>query len=291
MKVTTAAGYSFHQLGERDNQEDSRFPDANVSQPGQMFFVVCDGVGGSAKGELASGIVAERFGKKLKKMNFEEEFTDDKLLQVLDDAYMALDKAANEENFDMGTTMTMICFHSKGCVMAHIGDSRIYHIRPQVGIIYRSEDHSLVNQMVRFGQLSPEDAINHPHRNIITRCMGPTNPDQRRSMATVLHSNNIKAGDYMVLCSDGVNSCVTDTELIELLELPVSDQEKVALLAQRCAGSSDNNTAWVVRVDSVELTEEEEQALKEVRVLHEGDTMPINSMMISMSELESVARD
>ena len=109
MKITTATGYSFHQLGQRDNQEDSRYPDKNISQPGQQFFVVCDGVGGSDMGELASSIVASRFGKKLGKMNLNEEFTDEKMLEVLDDAYIARDNAATDENRDMGTTLTMGC--------------------------------------------------------------------------------------------------------------------------------------------------------------------------------------
>jgi len=296
MKITTSTGYSFHQLGQRNNQEDSRFPDKNISQPGQQFFVVCDGVGGSEMGELASSIVAKHFGKKLSKMNFNEEFTDEKMLEVLDDAYIALDNAATDENRDMGTTLTMVCFHVKGCVMAHIGDSRIYQIRPNEGVVYRSDDHSLVNQMVHLGQITPEEAINHPHNNVITRCMGPTNDDQRRSMATVFRTSNVKAGDYLVLCSDGVLSCITDDELIDLLGSDLSDEAKVAEMARRCHDSSDNNTAWVVRVDNVVLTPEEQ----ELQLQHEsnngdsandsGDTHPNDNVMMSMSELESVTR-
>lgn len=299
MKISTAAGYSFHQIGKRDNQEDSRYPDTDKSQPGQNFFVVCDGVGGSEKGELASSIVASRFGKRLSKMNFNEEFTNDHMLHVLDDAYMALDDAADDTNRDMGTTLTFLCFHAKGCVMAHIGDSRIYHIRPHEGILYRSDDHSLVNQMVHAGQLTPEEAIDHPHRNVITRCMGPTNDDQRRSMATVFRTINVKEGDYFMLCTDGVLSCISDEELIELLESDDTDEKKVEQLAKQCADSGDNNTAWVVRIFKVELTDDEKKVLQAAQQDDdkdgdnddaESDTQPNDNSKMSMTELESVTR-
>ena len=281
MKINTATGYSFHQIGQRDNQEDALYPYAGKSRRGQMFFVVCDGVGGSEKGELASNIVASRFGKKLSKMNLNEEFTDEKMLEVLDDAYIALDDAATDDNRDMGTTLTMLCFHSRGCVMAHIGDSRIYHIRPLEGIIYRSDDHSLVNQMVRAGQISPEEAINHPQSNVITRCMGPTNPDQRRSMATVYYSSNVMAGDY----------CITDDELIELFDSNASDEEKVTELANLCSHSSDNNTAWVVRIESVELTPEEQAVANKLSERSSnGSTTPNDTVFSAIRDLESVTR-
>lgn len=291
MKINTATGYSFHQIGQRDNQEDSLFPNAGKSKPGQMFFVVCDGVGGSEKGELASSIVAARFGKKLSKINLNEEFNDEKMLEVLDDAYIALDNAANDDSRDMGTTLTMLCFHARGCVMAHIGDSRIYQIRPFKGIIYRSDDHSLVNQMVRAGQITPEEAIDHPQSNVITRCMGPTYPDQRRSMATVCYSSNVVEGDYFVLCTDGVLHCISDDELVELLNSGVSDEEKVAELANLCSHSSDNNTAWVVRVESVELTAEEREAASHVaECASDGSACHGGTVTSSIHDLESVTR-
>ena len=295
MKITTATGYSFHQLGQRPNQEDARFPDADTSRPGQMFFVVCDGVGGSEKGEVASNIVATRFGKKLAKMNLNEEFTDEMMLEVLDDAYIALDNAATDDNRDMGTTLTMLCFHACGCVMAHIGDSRIYQVRPGDGIIYRSDDHSLVNQLVHAGQITPEEAIDHPQSHIITRCMGPTNPDQRRSMATVFYSSNVVEGDYFVLCSDGVLQCVTDNELFNLFDSTMSDEEKVAQLADLSSKSSDNNTAWVVRVESVELSDEEQKAARRdteraAERTPGSSTHPSDGVIATIRDLESVTR-
>ena len=102
----------------------------------------------------------------------------------------------------MGTTMTFVCFHQGGCMMAHIGDSRIYQVRPGQGIVYRSEDHSLVNSMVRAGVISPEQSIDHPQSNVITRCMEPKDPDRDRCMATVVSTTDVRRGDYFLLCTD-----------------------------------------------------------------------------------------
>lgn len=291
MNIFTAAGYSFSQVGGRNYQEDSRFPDTNTVKAGQKFFVVCDGVGGSEKGEVASSVVATAIGKQMSKYNLQQEFTDAQLLDTLDAAYIALDLAVDGTNNDMGTTMTFVCFHGKGCTMAHIGDSRIYHVRPGEGILYRSDDHSLVNQMVHSGQLTPEQAIDHPQSNVITRCMSPTEDDQRRSMATVFHTSNIKAGDYLLLCTDGVHHCITDEDLVKLLESSDADDKKLSILADQCKDSSDNNTAWLVRVESVQNAEadEQEDVLTE-SVEPKTDTVPSKKSLMSMTEIESVKR-
>ncbi len=290
MDIITDRAYSFSQLGQRDNQEDARFPDTDTAAAGQRYFVVCDGVGGSDKGEDASRLVATTIGRQMQKLDLTQEFTDDRLLDVLDYAFIALDEAADKRHADMGTTLTMVVFHAAGCTMAHIGDSRIYHIRPGEGIVYRSDDHSLVNQMVHSGMLTPDEAVNHPQSNVITRCMEPTRDDQRRSMATVFHTRDIRQGDYVLLCTDGVLHCISDEELVALVEDDRNCQEKMRTLAERCKDSTDNNTAWMVRVDQVLLTEAEQTTAQQARTVNNNDTLPTGTGMMSMTEIESVRR-
>lgn len=290
MDIITDRAYSFSQLGQRDNQEDARFPDTDTAAAGQRYFVVCDGVGGSDKGEDASRLVATTIGRQMQKLDLTQEFTDDRLIDVLDHAFIALDEAADKRHADMGTTLTMVVFHAAGCTMAHIGDSRIYHIRPGEGIVYRSDDHSLVNQMVHSGMLTPDEAVNHPQSNVITRCMEPTRSDQRRSMATVFRTRDIRQGDYVLLCTDGVLHCISDEELVALVEDDRNCQEKVRALADRCKDSTDNNTAWMVRVDQVRLTEAEQSAAQQARTVNNNDTLPTGTGMMSMTEIESVRR-
>ena len=290
MDIITDRAYSFSQLGQRDNQEDARFPDTDTAAAGQRYFVVCDGVGGSDKGEDASRLVATTIGRQMQKLDLTQEFTDDRLLDVLDHAFIALDEAADKRHADMGTTLTMVVFHAAGCTMAHIGDSHIYHIRPGEGIVYRSDDHSLVNQMVHSGMLTPDEAVNHPQSNVITRCMEPTRSDQRRSMATVFRTRDIRQGDYVLLCTDGVLHCISDEELVALVEGDRNCQEKMRTLADRCKDSTDNNTAWMVRVDQVRLTLAEQSAAQQARTVNNNDTLPTGTGMMSMTEIESVRR-
>lgn len=131
MNIKLSQTYSFCQIGERRNQEDARYPDQDVINRQQRFFVVCDGVGGSEKGEVASSTVCQSFADSLEHLDLEIlDFGQQEFSEVLSTAYEALDAQASRASKDMGTTMTFVCFHQGGCMMAHIGDSRIYQVRP-----------------------------------------------------------------------------------------------------------------------------------------------------------------
>lgn len=252
MNICLTTTYSFHQLGGRPNQEDARYPDSDTIDSAQRFFVVCDGVGGSQKGEVASATVCASFAASLSKVNLDEvDFDKAALSKVVDAAYDALDKAARKVKGDMGTTMTFVCFHTGGCMMAHIGDSRIYQIRPTEGMIYRSEDHSLVSSMVRNGAITPEQAIDHPQSNVITRCMEPTREGETRGMVTVANTKDVKAGDYFLLCTDCVLHSITDEDLVAIISSDKTNEEKRNILAKKSETSADNNTAILIKVESV----------------------------------------
>lgn len=253
MKIHLHEAYSFRQLGRRANQEDSRWPDTDAPDAAQRFFVVCDGVGGNEKGEVASRTVCEAIAKSLAGIDLTNEvFTVEDFSHVLYDAYAALDLRADDNSRKMATTMTFVCFHRGGCMMAHIGDSRIYQVRPGVGIVYRSEDHSLVNEMVRAGVITPEQAVYHPQRNVIIRAMSPAKPQSNRCEATVASTKDVRAGDFFLLCSDGVLHGFSDSEIVELLDEDTGTEAKVRKMAAGCASSPDNNTAILVEVESVE---------------------------------------
>ncbi len=247
--------HSFNQLGQRSNQEDARWPDSPSATDSQRFFLVCDGVGGNARGEVASQTVCMAFAKALAKTSFDGDFTNGQFAEALHQAYLALDKRADDDNRGMATTLTFICFHGTGCTMAHIGDSRIYQIRPSEGIIYRSDDHSLVNSLVHNGVVSPEEGIDHPQQHVITRYMEAVDSEHYRHQATVMRTDNIQAGDFFLLCTDGVLHCVTDDDLLELLnDSSSTTADKMAALARRCTDSTDNNTAWLIAIDRIDDT-------------------------------------
>ena len=252
MKITLGQAYSFHQQGQRDHQEDSRFPNSDRPSASQRFFVVCDGVGGCEKGEVASQTVCSAIGKEMNDVNLDMDFTNSDFSAVLDAAYDALDRKSNRQNQEMATTLTFACFHGGGCTLAHIGDSRIYHFRRGKGIIYRSEDHSLVKSMVHNGMITPDEALDNPQKHVITRYMEPVDSDQNRCMATVLSTKDVSEGDYILLCTDGVCNQIDDDEITDILfDEDMSDEIKMSTIAQMCSDSDDNNTAVLIPVIKV----------------------------------------
>ena len=113
-------------------------------------------MGGHEAGEVASQTVCEAMSRYIAAHPREDGlFDENDFRAALDAAYDALDARDAGGEKKMGTTLTFVRFHSGGCFLAHIGDSRIYHIRPGEGILYRTDDHSLVNSLVHKGMLSP----------------------------------------------------------------------------------------------------------------------------------------
>lgn len=289
MDIRLGQSYSFSQLGQRGNQEDSRYPDCDISDERQRFFVVCDGVGGNAKGEVASKTVCESIGKSLAEKDLSNLVFDNRMFSVvLDAAYDALDNASDSSNEGMATTLTFVCFHKGGCTMAHIGDSRIYHIRPDKGILYRSDDHSLVNSMVHSGLISPEDAVNHPQSNIITRCMESVAADQNRAMATVTVTTDIEAGDYFFLCSDGVLHCISDEILVEILSKKTNNEDKMLIIATDCCESSDNNTAILIPI--LEVCKENKIYTNDIKEENSNITLRMDAKQQVSTEVVSIQK-
>lgn len=251
MIIQLNQAYSFSQPGMRPNQEDSRCPNCDVPSSAQRFFVVCDGVGGQAKGEVASATVCRYFENALASYDFSKPFGEHEFNQVLAGAFNALAQVSSPSNQGMATTLTFAAFHVGGCFLAHIGDSRIYYVRPGLGIVYRSEDHSLVNALVKAGVITKEEAETHPDRNVITRSICVPEPDQQPSEATSVNVADVRQGDYVFLCSDGVLKCVSDDMIVQILSSQASDAEKCAQIAALCVTSDDNNTAYLVSVASV----------------------------------------
>lgn len=258
---------SFSEIGKKDNQEDYVWPLPSSATPEQRIFVLCDGVGGQEKGEVASQTAATALGESLTK-NWPQkgEMTKEIFQKALDQAYRALDMADSGTDSDrrMGTTMTCIVFHTNGVLVAHIGDSRIYHLRPSLatpeaythGILHQTSDHSLVNELLKVGEITEEEAANYPRKNVITRAMQPH--QKRPCKADICNLTDIEAGDYFFLCSDGVLEQVSNERLVEILaDTALDDDAKLAAIKTLCDGQTrDNYTCWLIGVESVEEGED-----------------------------------
>lgn len=248
--IIPAEAKSFCQIGNREEQQDARFPDCDSPEKGFRTFVVCDGVGGQADGAAASQTVCTAFADFMEGYaNPAYELTYSAFRDAMSFAYHRLLKAIGDTRSDMATTLTFLHFNARNAVVAHMGDSRVYQIRPGVGILYQTNDHSLVNVMVHAGNLTPGQAIVHPDGNVITRCMRYAEPGAEPSAADMIVLTDIEPGDYFLLCTDGVLHQIDDKYLIDLFSSDLPDEEKADSLAAICANSSDNNTAIFVRVE------------------------------------------
>lgn len=250
MKYTIEA-YSIHELGQRQNQEDSLFPAYGKATTDDRFFILCDGMGGHEKGEVASATVCEAISQTiLTRWNSDEPLSDELLRQAIDAAYDALDAKDDNVEKKMGTTLTLLCLHANGATVAHIGDSRVYQFRSGKGLIFRTQDHSLVNDLIKIGEITEEEAKHHPQKNVITRAMQPHQP--HRAKADIAHLTDIKSGDYFFLCSDGMLEQTSDENLVNVIaKSGVSNKEKIERLRSLTEENSDNHTAHLIYIDKV----------------------------------------
>jgi protein phosphatase len=210
-------------------------------------------MGGHSSGEVASSTVCQAMSESIMSNcpDAEGRFTDDDFKTSLTDAYDALDKKDNGAFKKMGTTMTFLKLHDQGCTIAHIGDSRVYHIRPgrtaeDTEILFQTLDHSLVNDLIKIGELSPEEAKTSNQRNVITRAMQPCM--ERRPRADIYHTSDIRPGDYFMLCSDGILEQMEDENIKHIFSEKYSDEQKVDMIIKVTEDNRDNHTAFLVHV-------------------------------------------
>ena len=244
---------ALNEIGGGQRNEDSIFPEKGKATSDDRCFLVCDGIGGHRRGDVASRTVCHAFAAFLKKTDL-RHFTKTTFQRALDDAAEQLDGADTDtDGRRMGTTLTFVCFHARGVCMAHIGDSRIYHLRKQggqVGILYKSHDHSLVNDLIRAEIITPEEALTHPKRNVITRAL--ISRQENRPKADIHETDDVRAGDYFFLCSDGVLEQVNDELLCDIIARETDDTNKIKAIYDACQGRShDNFSAWLIPVAEV----------------------------------------
>lgn len=260
-------GYSY--IGLKDRQEDAVWPLFEEATEKNTCFVLCDGVGGSMHGEIASQVSCKIIGCYLTKIIEEKRIVvDTDIHQSVSLAYDELEKIELDDSsgkISMATTLACVCIHKEGIIAGHIGDSRIYHIRPNQGLLYQSADHSLVNALLQAGEITIEEAKNFASKNVITKAIQPYS---RRIRAEVHQLTDIQSGDYLFLCSDGVLERLTNDRLVEILSMNISDIEKLSLLEKESIDKTkDNFTAYLIPIgqvnglSSIDVTDESKEAV------------------------------
>ncbi len=258
--------YSIWEFGQRKDaagnphQEDCTFPLPGDLKDSDRTFILCDGMGGHDAGEVASATVCESMGRHILNDGHDAEgvFTDDDLKNAIAAAFGELDRKDSGAEKKMGTTMTFLKLHNDGATVAHMGDSRVYHIRPgkdgaETRILFATEDHSLVNDLVKAGEITREEARTSRQKNVITRAMQP-NMDSRPK-ADIRHITDIRPDDYFYMCSDGMLEA-PDMESGESLrnifsgKVP-SPEAKVKILKEVTKDNRDNHTALIIHIEEV----------------------------------------
>jgi PPM family protein phosphatase len=235
----------------RDHNEDALLVDEELG-----LFIVADGMGGHAGGGTASRLAVETMQAAISDARtaepdafgtgrgVDESAVADVLRQAVEEACAVIFRAAQDdpELAGMGTTVTAALVDGRSACIAHVGDSRCYLVRE--GRIYQvSEDHSLVNEQLKAGVISAEEAKHSRFRNIITRSVG-----FEQAVQVDLLGVELEGGDALVLCCDGLSNLVDDAEILAIVEespLDLAPGRLVALANDR--GGDDNITVVVLR--------------------------------------------
>jgi serine/threonine protein phosphatase PrpC len=221
---------------QRDTNEDALL----VSPP---FFAVADGMGGAKAGEVASQLATDSFSSE----GEADETPEGRLARIARDANRRIYELASkdESRRGMGTTLTAAMVVGREVSLGHVGDSRAYRLRDG-RLEQLTKDHSLVAELERRGEITPEAAESHPQRSIITRALGPE-PDVEVDTYTVPG----RPGDVFLLCSDGLTSMVSDDEVASILRGAGSLDEGAEALVRAAnqSGGKDNVTVVLFRLE------------------------------------------
>ena len=225
----------------RTGNEDSIRPTTDGSTEDPIVIAVADGMGGAVAGEVASRVAIERAVAEAP----EADVTPGDRVRLGNEAVVK----AVEDDYTlsgMGTTLTLALFLPEGIAkIGHIGDSRLYLYRNNE-LSQITQDHTLVADLVAMGRITAEQAETHPRRNLVTRVIGT--PDVKVDELEL----DLQLGDRVVICSDGLNSMLRDTEIAATLEDSTSPSEAAWALveAANAAGGADNTTVAVIDVSS-----------------------------------------
>ena len=225
--------------------------DTYVVLPERGIYIVADGMGGHAAGEVASEMAVRAVERELGSVR---DLGDEQVAERMRAAIRSANGAIFQRTLTevdkrgMGTTVTALVLYGARFLVGQVGDSRAYLLRDGK-LVQLTKDHSYVQEQVDAGYLTPEQARSHPYSNVITRCVGANNdvmPD--------VYVGAVKPQDLFLLASDGLTGMLEDPMLAGLLAAHGTPQEKVDdLIAEANRhGGLDNVTAILVRIDSVD---------------------------------------
>jgi len=261
--------------------------DAYVIEP--PLFAIADGMGGAQAGEVASRLATAALKEAGADGGGEQRIT-----QLIQEANRRVyDRSSSDPNTSgMGTTITVALVEDDRVAFGHVGDSRAYLIRA-AQMEQLTEDHSLVNELLKTGKLSREEAESHPQRSVITRALG-TDPDVDVDTFSVAAEN----GDLFLLCSDGLTDMVSEESILDVVERNRKDIDsalRALVKAANRGGGQDNITVVAFEISDGVLArdgETREQALpapEDEDTLTEADAVPAidDTAVVSVADIQA----
>jgi protein phosphatase len=220
--------------------------DSMLCDPARRIFAVADGVGGAQAGEVASQTAIEVLTEAFTHHGSGEDAEDlmEIAIQRANDSIYRLSR--EQPKFAMmATTIVALYIEGLRATVGHVGDSRLYRLKPDGQLQRETDDHSLVEEEVRAGRMTPEQALNHPGRNVISRALGA-----EAAVEVDLRSFEVESGTLFLLCSDGITRHIPDEELSSILRSARDLEASCAEMKRVCyeRGAEDNLTAVLVRV-------------------------------------------
>ena len=272
--------------------------DSYLELPERGIFAVADGVGGAQAGDVASQMAVEILGEAFSnRVNGDAE---DVMKIALERANSAIFQMANDlpQLASMATTIVAVHLSGDVATIGHVGDSRLYRFDARGNVFRETSDHSVVEEEVRAGRMTPEEAAHHPSKNIISRALGAEDTVEI-DLKTILAD----AGTTFLLCSDGITRHIGDPELREIFASGGRPDDICRQLKDLCysRGAEDNLTAVVVRLGGAEssahlsdwaedLQDEDEVTIATARSPLE-DTIPISEVADDATDLDATVAD
>lgn len=231
---------------QRQNNQD--YVGFYTNKKGAQFAIVADGMGGHLGGDVASEMAVSHIGYEFERTNDTdiEAMVKWLIFELQKENQHILTKANQYDDLTgMGTTLVAVLISGRNYLVANIGDSRVYRLCHQQ-LQQLTEDHSLVNELVKQGELTEEAARHHPQKNIITRTLGVS-----QDVDADVTIYEFEPDDYLLLCTDGLTNMVDDQQLKTTLLADTTLDEKCQSLIEQAnqAGGLDNITALILHRD------------------------------------------
>lgn len=240
MKYKLFQPLAFKEAGKCGKQEDTIYPILDDATAEDRLFVVCDGMGGRGFGDVASRTVCKGITRGiLASLTYDRPFSDEQFEKVVTSTYELLGNCAVNPEHKTGSTAAVVLFHRGGCMVAHIGNTAIYQLRPFSNeIIYSSEGKSVKNKNA--------DAQNGDDSHVMQSKQEPQlKPD-------IKHLIDIKDDDYFFICSKGTLENMSEGELMGILsDERTNDKEKRDIIVERTKENNDNHSAYLIHVSKV----------------------------------------